>query len=305
MRPAAGRRVRALRPRRDRRRPDAGDGRHAAPGRARRHRPCPRVRDDRALYDAATLERWNVVNRVLPDDGFDAAAREFAMGLAAGPTKAHAATKAIVRAQVGGGARAADAIVPEVGRCAVRHRRPEGRGPLVPGRRPGQGHLRRPLTAKEPAPERRNPQHPEVFRALDASPDSPCSPPPSRAPPSPFPPRPPPRSWRSARPTRRPRRAARPGPCLAVSRTTGYQAKVGADRGLMTIPADGRIVAWTIGLGKPGKKQTAFFDSKLGGPASAPDHDARTRGASCARARSARASCRSSRPTSAPPRSSR
>jgi len=58
-------------------------------------------------------------------------------------------------------------------------------------------------------------------------------------------------------------------PCLAVSRTTGYQAKVGSNRGLMTIPADGRIVAWTIGLGKPGKKQTAFFDSKLGGAASA------------------------------------
>ena len=58
-------------------------------------------------------------------------------------------------------------------------------------------------------------------------------------------------------------------PCLAVSRTTGYQAKVGTDRGLMTIPADGRIVAWTIGLGKPGMKQTAFFNSKLGGPASA------------------------------------
>ena len=54
-------------------------------------------------------------------------------------------------------------------------------------------------------------------------------------------------------------------PCLAVSRTTGYQAKVGATRGLMTIPADGRIVAWTISLGKPGKKQTAFFNSKLGG----------------------------------------
>jgi hypothetical protein len=54
-------------------------------------------------------------------------------------------------------------------------------------------------------------------------------------------------------------------PCLAVSRTTGYQAKVGATRGLMTIPNDGRIVAWTIGLGKPGKKQTAFFNDKLGG----------------------------------------
>ena len=32
------------------------------------------------LFDAATLERWNVVNRVLPDEGFDAAARAFAAG---------------------------------------------------------------------------------------------------------------------------------------------------------------------------------------------------------------------------------
>jgi enoyl-CoA hydratase len=66
------------------------------------------------LYDAATLERWNVVNRVLPDDGFDEAARAFARGLAEGPTLAHAATKRLVRAQVEGGARAADALVPEV-----------------------------------------------------------------------------------------------------------------------------------------------------------------------------------------------
>jgi hypothetical protein len=58
-------------------------------------------------------------------------------------------------------------------------------------------------------------------------------------------------------------------PCFAVSRTTGFQAKVGSKRGLMTIPADGRIVAWTITLGKPGKKQTSFFNQKLGGPASA------------------------------------
>jgi enoyl-CoA hydratase len=67
-----------------------------------------------ALYDAATLERWNVVNRVLPDDGFDEAARAFARGLADGPTRAHAATKAIVRAQVEGGVRHADARVPEL-----------------------------------------------------------------------------------------------------------------------------------------------------------------------------------------------
>src|SRR6185436_19791717 len=66
------------------------------------------------LYDAATLERWNVVNRVLPDDGFDEAAREFAQKLAGGPTLAHAATKAIVRAYLEGGVPAADAVVPHV-----------------------------------------------------------------------------------------------------------------------------------------------------------------------------------------------
>ena len=67
------------------------------------------------LYDAATLERWNVVNRVVPDDGFDEAARAFARALAEGPTRAHAATKAIVRAQVESGVRKADARVPEKG----------------------------------------------------------------------------------------------------------------------------------------------------------------------------------------------
>lgn len=58
-------------------------------------------------------------------------------------------------------------------------------------------------------------------------------------------------------------------PCLAVSRSTGYQAKVGPTRGLMVIPQDGRIVAWTISLGKPGAKQTAFFEDKLGGESTA------------------------------------
>ncbi len=58
-------------------------------------------------------------------------------------------------------------------------------------------------------------------------------------------------------------------PCFAVSRTTGYQAKVGATRGLMKVPADGRIVAWTIRLSKPGRSQIAFFNRRLGGEASA------------------------------------
>lgn len=66
------------------------------------------------LYDAATLEQWNVVNRVLPDDGFADAARQFARRLADGPTRAHAATKQIVREQVERGVRAADDLTPSV-----------------------------------------------------------------------------------------------------------------------------------------------------------------------------------------------
>jgi enoyl-CoA hydratase/carnithine racemase len=65
-------------------------------------------------YPAAALERWNVVNRVLPDDGFDAAARSFAAELAAGPTLAHAATKAIVRSYREGGVALANARTPEI-----------------------------------------------------------------------------------------------------------------------------------------------------------------------------------------------
>ena len=67
------------------------------------------------LYEAATLERWNVVGRVLPDDDLEAAAREFVARLAAGPTLAHHATKRIVRAYLGDGVRGADAVTAEIG----------------------------------------------------------------------------------------------------------------------------------------------------------------------------------------------
>jgi len=66
------------------------------------------------LYSAETLERWGVVNRVLPDEGFDAAARELAGALAAGPTRAHAATKAILRAYLEGGVDRANAETPAI-----------------------------------------------------------------------------------------------------------------------------------------------------------------------------------------------
>jgi enoyl-CoA hydratase/carnithine racemase len=65
-------------------------------------------------YPAAVLERWNVVNRVLPDEGFAAAARDYARRLAAGPTVAHAATKRLVATAVRDGVRAADDAVPAV-----------------------------------------------------------------------------------------------------------------------------------------------------------------------------------------------
>ncbi len=58
-------------------------------------------------------------------------------------------------------------------------------------------------------------------------------------------------------------------PCVAVTQTTGFQVKVGADRSLATIPRSGSIVAWTISLGAPTAGQTTFFNTNEGGPAQA------------------------------------
>ena len=53
-------------------------------------------------------------------------------------------------------------------------------------------------------------------------------------------------------------------PCLAVSRTTGYQAKVVDSRESYVVPAGGRIVAWTISLGSPDQRQIDFFTGNYG-----------------------------------------
>ncbi len=58
-------------------------------------------------------------------------------------------------------------------------------------------------------------------------------------------------------------------PCFAASRTTGYQAKAGDQRGIYAVPEDGRIVAWSISLADPGERQTSFFERQFGGAASA------------------------------------
>ena len=57
---------------------------------------------------AATMERFGVVNRVLPDAGLLKEARAFAQKVAQGPTRAYAAHKALLRAWAVGGVSSAD-----------------------------------------------------------------------------------------------------------------------------------------------------------------------------------------------------
>ena len=64
------------------------------------------------LYPAETLERWNVVNRVLPDEVLQEKGMAFAQRLADGPTKAHAATKHVIRGWLDGGIEEADRRTP-------------------------------------------------------------------------------------------------------------------------------------------------------------------------------------------------
>jgi len=77
------------------------------PGRAREFVYTGRI------YDAATLERWGALNRVVPDEDLLEKGMAFAAQLAAGPTLAHAATKRIVRGYLDGGIIEADRVTPE------------------------------------------------------------------------------------------------------------------------------------------------------------------------------------------------
>jgi len=54
-------------------------------------------------------------------------------------------------------------------------------------------------------------------------------------------------------------------PCQAVSRTTGFQAKIGDVKDPMVVPNDGRVVAFSIALGAPNPEQVKFFQDNLGG----------------------------------------
>ncbi|MBS1885820.1 MAG: enoyl-CoA hydratase/isomerase family protein [Actinobacteria bacterium] len=63
------------------------------------------------LFEAVELERWGVVNEIYPEAEFEARSRALAAGLAAGPTRAHAMTKRILRRFREGGIPAADEAV--------------------------------------------------------------------------------------------------------------------------------------------------------------------------------------------------
>ena len=58
-------------------------------------------------------------------------------------------------------------------------------------------------------------------------------------------------------------------PCEVISRTTAFQTRVDGKRKLFVAPAEGRIVAWTITLGTPKRKQRRYFEENLGGTAQA------------------------------------
>jgi enoyl-CoA hydratase/carnithine racemase len=64
------------------------------------------------LYEATALEAWGVVNRVVDDGTIAEKGMRFAQRLASGPTKAHAATKRIVRGYLEGGVDRADEVTP-------------------------------------------------------------------------------------------------------------------------------------------------------------------------------------------------
>lgn len=65
-------------------------------------------------YDAATLEGWHIVNRVVPDAQLHELTMAFARELALGPTIAHGSTKRLANIYLRDGMAAADAAMSDV-----------------------------------------------------------------------------------------------------------------------------------------------------------------------------------------------
>jgi hypothetical protein len=58
--------------------------------------------------------------------------------------------------------------------------------------------------------------------------------------------------------------ASCPTDCQAIGQVTGYQVQIGSQKNPMQITKPGKIVAFTIALGKPNKDQTQFFNNLFG-----------------------------------------
>ncbi|MFC0105859.1 enoyl-CoA hydratase/isomerase family protein [Kibdelosporangium aridum] len=66
------------------------------------------------LFSASTLERWNVVNQVLSSSSFDQQVRRIVSSMAAGPPRAHAATKQVLARYRVAGVAGADEDLPSI-----------------------------------------------------------------------------------------------------------------------------------------------------------------------------------------------
>ncbi len=58
--------------------------------------------------------------------------------------------------------------------------------------------------------------------------------------------------------------ASCPADCNAVAKVTGYQTRIGSHTNPMRVTRDGKIVAFTIRLGKPDADQTQYFQRLYG-----------------------------------------
>ena len=58
--------------------------------------------------------------------------------------------------------------------------------------------------------------------------------------------------------------ASCPADCQAIGQVTGYQVQIGSAKNPVQITKPGKIVAFTIALGKPDKEQTQFFNNLFG-----------------------------------------
>lgn len=63
------------------------------------------------IYDVLTMEHWNVINRIVPDEMLEKEALKWAQSLANGPTLAHAMTKKMIAVMGQRGLAAADALI--------------------------------------------------------------------------------------------------------------------------------------------------------------------------------------------------